>query len=76
MPNKLPLKTRAKAIARERSQAIDWLALWAVSLGVSAVVMAAIAFFSVADRIGAALILAGTAALISVIMKASADGYL
>jgi len=47
-----------------------------VSFGVSAVVIAAIAFFSVADRIGLPLILAGTAALISLVMKASADGYL
>ncbi len=77
MPNKLPVKPRAKAIhANETDQSIDWLALWAISLGVCAVVLAAIAFFAVADKIGATFILVGTAALISLILKASSRGYL
>ncbi len=45
MPNKLPLKPRAKAIrAHDPVDSIDWLALWAISLGVCAVVLAATAF--------------------------------
>jgi len=76
MPNKLPLKPRAKAVRATEAQSIDWLALWAISLGICAVVIAAIAFFSVADKVGAALVLIGTAALIAIILKGSAHGYL
>ncbi len=77
MPNKLPLKPHAKAIpARDSVESIDWLALWAISLGLCAVVIAAIAFFSAADQAGAAMVLVGTAALIALILKASAQGYL
>ncbi len=77
MPNKLPLKPRAKAVrADETIESIDWLALWAISLGVCAVVIAAIAFFSAADNVGAAMVLTGTAALIALILKGSAHGYL
>lgn len=77
MLNKLPLKPRAKAIcARDSVESINWLALWAISLGVCAVVLAATAFFVAVDQIGAVFILVGTAALISVILKASDHGYL
>ena len=75
--NKLPVKPRAKAIrARDSVESIDWLALWAISLGICAVVLAAIAYFSIGDRIGSAFILVGTAALIALILNASARGHL
>lgn len=77
MPNKLPLKPRAKAIhPRGSVEPIDGLALWAISLGVCAVVLAATAFFVAVDKAGAVIILLGTAALISLILKASAHGHL
>ena len=77
MPNKHPLKPRAKAVrANESIEPIDWLALWAISLGVCAVVLAATALYAAADNIGATFILIGTAAMISVILKASTHGYL
>jgi uncharacterized membrane protein HdeD (DUF308 family) len=77
MPNKLPLKPRAKAIhARDSVESIDWLAVWAISLGVCAVVLAATALFVAADKIGAVFILVGTAALISLFLNASAHGHL
>jgi len=77
MPNKLPLKPRAKAVrVNETIESIDWLALWAISLGICAVVLAATAFFCAADKIGAAFILVGTAAFISMILKASTHGYM
>ena len=77
MPNKLPLKPRAKAIrAHDPVDSIDWLALWAISLGVCAVVLAATALYVAFDQIGATFILIGTAALIAIILKASAHGYL
>ncbi len=73
MLNQQPLKPRAKALHRaERS--VDWLALWAISLGMCAMVFAGTAFFVAFDKTGAVLILVGTAAMISLILKASAHG--
>ena len=76
LPNKLPLKPRAKAVPLREADKIDWLALWTISLGVCAVWLAGTAFFVAADNIGATFILVGTAALMSIILKASAHGYL
>ncbi len=76
MPNKLPLKPRAKAVRANETIEIDWLALWAISLGICAVVLAATAFLCAADKTGAVFILIGTAAIISVILKASVHGYM
>jgi hypothetical protein len=45
---------------------IDWPALWTLSIGFSAVVMAAIAFYSADDPAGASIILVGAAAIIAV----------
>ena len=76
MPNKLPLKPRAKAIrANDAIESIDWLALWAISLGVCAVVLAATALFAAADNIGATFILIGTASLIAMILTASSHSH-
>jgi len=77
MPNKLPLKPRAKTIrANDSIEPVDWLALWAISLGVCAIVLAATALYVAFDHIGATFILIGTASLIAIILKASAHGYL
>jgi len=87
MPNKLPLKLRAKAIearegrrvaarAREQERTVDWLGLWAISLGLAAIGMACIAYFTVGDKVGASFILAGTAALIALLLSASTRGFL
>lgn len=45
---------------------IDWLALFVLSLAVSAVFMAALVYFNEGDVLGAAAILAGTACINSV----------
>ena len=83
MSNKLPIKHRAKAIparrptqARERDGSTDWLGLWAVSLGISATVLAWIVYFTIGDKVGAAFILAGTAALIGLLLSARDRGIL
>ncbi|HEY7231518.1 MAG TPA: hypothetical protein VH558_14225 [Pseudolabrys sp.] len=68
MPMPLPPKARAKTLpARKRdiTDSIDWLGLWAISLGFCAINLAAIAYFQIGDNIGACFILAGAAALIS-----------
>ena len=89
MPNRLPIKPRARAVeareaartretARVRAQdkSIDWFALWAISLGAAAVVMASIAYFTVGDKVGTSFILGGTAALIALLLTANQRGYL
>jgi len=85
MPNRLPIKPRAKAIqapklarARERAHAgaVDWFALWAISLGLAAMAMACIAYFTAGDKVGASLVLGGTAALMAVLLTANERGYL
>ena len=45
---------------------IDWLALWALSLAVSAMFIAALVYFGEGDAQGAAAVLAGTAGIISI----------
>ena len=62
MPILLPPKQTAKAVRarkRETVPAIDWLGLWAISLGLCAVVLAGIADVMGDDNIGAAFILIG-----------------
>ena len=76
MPNKLPVKPRAKAIPSQQAAQIDWLAVWAISLGVCAIVMAATAFFAAADKIGTVFILIGAAALIALVLKTGTHSYL
>jgi len=49
---------------------IDWLALWALSLGFSAMFMAALVYND-GDSLGAAAILAGTAGIIAVALGVS-----
>jgi hypothetical protein len=71
MPTHYPIKPHAKAKALDVEQPIDWLALWALSLAFASMVLAAIAYFTNGDRLGASLILAGTAVIIAVALQAS-----
>ena len=73
MPISLPPKARAKAVParkREAIKAIDWLGLWALSIGFCAIILAGIADFMGGDNIGAALILLGAAGIMSLIVRA------
>ena len=88
MPSRPPDKPRAKSIrasdvrpdvthrrdARVSSsiETFDWLALWALSIGFSAIMMAAMAFFSADDAIGASGILLGAAAIMAIVLGVSA----
>ena len=77
MPVHLPPKTRAKVVAARRQAAIDsidWLGLWAFSLGFCAINLAGIAYFLNGDNIGASCILVGAAALIAVVVRFGAAG--
>jgi len=66
-----PRKPKAKARAVEPIEQIDWLALWAISLGICAVILAAIAYFTVGDKVGAAFIMASVAAIIGLVLHVS-----
>jgi hypothetical protein len=71
MPTRHPMKPRVKTKALEVEQPIDWLALWALSLAFAAMVLAAIAYFTIGDKLGASSILAGTALIIGLALRAS-----
>lgn len=88
MPTRLPNKSQAKSIranelraaeletrglrAARTNETVDWLAVWALSLGFCALMLAGIAFFAGADPVGASFILAGGAGIIGVVLRASA----
>ena len=55
-----------RADDKASAETIDWLALWALSLAVSAVFIAALVYFNEGDAQGAAAVLAGTAGIISI----------
>ena len=71
MPTHTPRKPQAKARAIDPVEHIDWLALWAISLGICAVVLAAIAYFTVGDKHGAATIMATVAGIIGAVLHMS-----
>jgi hypothetical protein len=75
MPIPLPPKTRAKAQERKRETlaSIDWLGLWALSLGFCAVVLAGIAHFMANDSVGASFILIGAATIMALIVRAGGE---
>ena len=77
MPIHLPPKARAKAAPARRQAAIDsidWLGLWALSLGFCAIILAGIAYFMTGDNVGASGILLGAAAVIAVVVRFGAAG--
>ena len=76
MPIHLPPKARAKAAPARRQAAIDsidWLGLWALSLGFCAIILAGIAYFMTGDNVGASGILLGAAAVIAVVVRFGAE---
>jgi len=77
MPIHLPPKARAKAAPARRQAAtdsIDWLGLWALSLGFCGIILAGIAYFMTGDNVGASGILLGAAAVIAVVVRFGAAG--
>ncbi|HEX3952273.1 MAG TPA: hypothetical protein VHW90_01785 [Stellaceae bacterium] len=71
MPTRYPIKTRVKTKAVQAGQPFDWLALWALSLAFASMVLAAIAYFTIGDKLGASSILAGAALIIGLALEAS-----
>jgi hypothetical protein len=76
MPIRLPPKSRAEVVRTRKQQAIqsiDWLAVWALSIGFCAIVLAAIAYFVGGDNVGASVILGGAAGIIGLIISSGAE---
>lgn len=57
---------RHAADKRDAIDKIDWLALWTLSLAVSAMFIAGLVYFGEGDATGAAAVLAGTAGIIAI----------
>ena len=71
MPIDTPRKPQAKARAVDPAAHPDWLALWAISLGICAVAVAGVAYFTVGDKFGAAAILGSVAGIIGAVLRVS-----
>lgn len=57
-------KPRAKHVV----ETIDWLALWSLSIALSALVMAGLVYFNESDTVGASVILAGAAGVVALVL--------
>lgn len=68
MPVPLPESPRSKGFDEP---AVDWLSLWALSIGFAAAFMAAVVYFTAGDQLGAALVLFGAAAIIAAALFSS-----
>jgi len=76
MPIHLRPRARAETVRPRKHdtvETIDWLALWGLSLGFCAIVLAGIADFAGHDNVGAAFILAGAAGIIAAILQADTE---
>jgi hypothetical protein len=54
--------------AKHAAKTIDWLALWSLSIALSALVMAAVVYFNDNDTVGASAILAGAAGIVAMVL--------
>jgi len=55
------------------AESTEWVGLWSLSLGLAAVAVATIVYFAGRDSVGASFILFGTAAMVALVMRASAN---
>jgi hypothetical protein len=76
MPTSLPPRTRAqqrdkterpRVLPRPRTQAVDWPAVWTLSLSAFGIGLAALVYFFLGESIGASFVLFSTAAIVAVI---------
>ena len=72
MPTHAHRKPQAEARAADPAGHVDWVALWAVSLGLCAVALAGFAYFTIGDKLGASIIMASVAAIIGVVLRVTA----
>ena len=67
-----PRSSKSRVKAADPAETIDWLAVWALSLALCAIGLAAIAFFTIGDKMGASFILAAAAGIIGALLHWSA----
>ena len=75
MPLLQPQKVRTgdrRAKRLPAAEPTEWVGLWSLSLGVVAVLMAAIVYFAGHDAVGASFVLFGTAVFVALMMRISA----
>jgi hypothetical protein len=67
----IPLSKEPRRQTAPAAPAPDWLSLWAISVGCAAVLIAGLAYFTVGDQTGAAMVLFGAAAIIAIALRAA-----
>jgi hypothetical protein len=76
VPTLQPQKVRADNNRRAKrlpaAESTEWVGLWSLSLGLVAMLMAAIVYFAGRDAVGASFILFGTAIFVALMLRASA----
>ena len=67
LPGRLPKVKPEQAAPSART--IDWLSVWALSIGLAAVLVAAIVYFIGNDSLDASFVLFGAAALVTLLSQ-------
>ena len=67
-----PLSAKAAILSRPERWSIDWIGIWALSLGAIALSLAALIYFADCDPLAAAFVLIAFAAILSVVLRESA----
>ena len=68
-----PLSVKAAAITRAERWAIDWIGVWALTLGAIALSLAALIYFADRDPVAASFVLVAFAAILGVVLRESAQ---
>ena len=55
------------------TESTEWAGIWSLSLGLAAVAIASVVYFARRDGVGASFIFLGTAAIIALLMRATAQ---
>jgi hypothetical protein len=66
MPIRLPEDRRAKTKTLKCIEALDWLTVWSISVGVCAMFLAGMVYLAEADHVGAAFILISGAIVMAI----------
>lgn len=66
-----PRSVKVAAIARPERWTIDWIGVWALSLGAIALSLAAIIYFADRDPVAVSFVLVAFAAIIGVVLRES-----
>ena len=66
-----PLSVKAAAIAHPERWSVDWIGIWALSLGAIAVSLAALIYLADRDPVAVSFVLVAFAAIIGVVLRES-----